>query len=539
MEAFNAMKAKKEYLFLIGILLIGLLTIFPYGAYLDQKSEQRILFGNIEEYLLHLPGETPGLVQELADWGTTRISLDEDRDHGMAVYYPAFVVWYLNKISPYAGSVFWHIYTFLLVFWGMCSLYFLGRELYGSRGTAMLTVLLFFLTPRMFAESHYNNKDMVLLSFCFTLFYLAWKLMRETSWKYVLLFAFVGALAFNMKLIGAWIFGALGLYAALYLAAGKRFDRKVFIKMLVCIGAWAGLYILLTPACWADFTGFFRYIFYYATSYDLWHDYILFGGGMIHKDYTGIPRKYLPVMISLTIPVGILFMTAGGVFAALGKWMRQKEDRLTSRSCFVLVTTAAGLVPLAYAALSGTPVYNGWRHFYFVYASMIVAAGFFLAWTGEKCEKRPGVQRAAAGVIAAYLLFLAAGIAVNYPQEHSYYNILAGSDVVNRYELDYWDMSIKQAYEAVSRDAGDRQVSVGALNNPTMWGLDMQRLALPERQREQLAVAEEWQQADYVIVNTTYAVMYSSDLYETVKAGYSLVAEFSSYGNIICEVWKR
>lgn len=534
------MKAKKEQLFLIGILLVGLLTVFRYGAYLDQESEQRILFANIKEYMLHLPGDTPALVSELEErGGVTEISVDEDRDHGMAAYYPAFAVWYLNQASPYWGSVFWHVYTFLLVFWGMCSLYLLGRELFHSKGTAMATVLLFFLTPRMFAESHYNNKDVVLVSFCFTLFYLAWRLMREVSWKYVVSFAVVGALAFNLKLIGGWIFGALGLYTAVYLIAEKRFDRRVLVKMLACIGIWAGLYILLTPACWVDFIGFFKYIFYYAASYDLWHDYVLFGGRMLQKDLTGMPKKYLPVLITLTIPVGILLMTAGGVLAAFGSWLREKGRRLTSESCYVLVIVAIGLVPLAYAVLAATPVYNGWRHFYFVYASMIVAAGFFLSWLGKRCEKKSGAKKAFTAAIALYLVFLAAGIAVNYPQEHSYYNVLAGEDVVSRYELDYWDMAVKQAYEAVSRDAGDKKVSAGALNYPTLWGLNMQQHALPRSQREQIAVTEDWQEADYVIVNTTYAFMYSSEAYEAMRESYTQVESISSYGNIICEVWKR
>lgn len=538
------MKAKREPIFFLTILLVGLLTIFSYGAYLDQESEQRILLANIKEYLIQLPGENPPLVQQLTDSGVVEISIDEDRDHGMAVYYPAFFIWYLRQASPYWGSVFWHTYTFLLIFWGMVSLYRLGKELFHRQGIAMFTVLLFFLSPRMFAESHYNNKDVVLLSLCFTLFYWAWKLMRELSWKSVWMFALVGALAFNMKLIGGWVFGALGIYAVIYLAATKRYNGQAVKKTAACIGIWAGSYLLLTPACWTDFVGFFQYLIGYAVNYDLWHDSILFDGRMLQKDLTGMPRKYLPVLILLTTPIGILLLVAGGAILALYHWIvspKRNEKRLTSESCYVLVILLTALFPLGFAVVSATPVYNGWRHFYFVYAAMTVAAGYCSSWIYEKAvglkQKKGGKIVAAAGI--CYLVFLAAGIAWNYPQEHSYYNALAGKEVVSRYELDYWDMSVKQAYEAILKDTEEKDISVGALNYPTLWGLDGQKKVLPRKGRSRITVAENWQDAEYLIINTTYAVMYSADQYQQVKTSYEQVAGFTSYGNVICEVWKR
>lgn len=202
----------KRILFLAGILLVGILTLLPYGFYLDQDLEQQVLYSNIKEYLLHLPGDGSEAQQELMDSTVPEISVSADKYRGMAVYYPAFLVWYINKLSPYWGSVFWHLYTFLLVFWGMCSLFFLGKNLFHKERVAAFLVLLFFLTPRMFAESHYNNKDMVLLSLTFTLFYWGKRLMEKPSLKNICLFSIIGALAANMRIIGAWLFGALGLY---------------------------------------------------------------------------------------------------------------------------------------------------------------------------------------------------------------------------------------------------------------------------------------------------------------------------------------
>lgn len=50
----------------------------------------------------------------------------------------------------------------------------------------------------MFAESHYN-KDMVLLSLTFSLFYYVYKLLSELTWKNLFMFALAGALALISK----------------------------------------------------------------------------------------------------------------------------------------------------------------------------------------------------------------------------------------------------------------------------------------------------------------------------------------------------
>ena len=120
----------RSVIFLCVIFIIGILTILPYGFYLDQATEQRIMFANIKEYFIQFGWEESQIVEELTDFGVLKISVDEDRDHGMAVYYPAFSIWFINQYSTYLGNILWHIYIFCIVFWGICSLFFLGKELF-------------------------------------------------------------------------------------------------------------------------------------------------------------------------------------------------------------------------------------------------------------------------------------------------------------------------------------------------------------------------------------------------------------------------
>lgn len=131
---------------------------------------------------------------------------------------------------------------------------------------------------------------------------------------------------------------------------------------------------------------------------------------------------------------------------------------------------------------------------------------------------------------------LVVGIACNHPQEHSFYNVLAGDNISERFELDYWDLSVKQAYDAILKEEKGK-VTVGVLNLPTLWGLEENLSVLPKSEQEQLVIAEDWREAEYLIINTTYAFMYSEEDYQNVKENYLPIDSISSYGNVICEVY--
>ncbi len=530
---------KTSILFLAAILLTGLLTIFPYGAHLDQFSEQGILFSNVKEYLLHIPGgESLDLVQDMTDAGVLEISIDEDRDHGMAVYYPLFFIWWLDQYAPCVGNIVWHVYTFLIVYLGICSLFFMSRELFQENKIAIFTTMLFFLSPRMFAESHYNDKDMVLLSFVFIIFYQCLQIAKTKRLLNIVLFAVAGALTANIRIIGLYLFGVAGLYLLVRFIALKQFDKGLIAKVVFCILLWLGLFLCLTPASWNQMGEFFRYLFFNAVDYNLWHDYVLFQGRMLHQDYTGMPKKYLPVMILLTTPVVVLLLSAWGAVTMAAGALRHWKSAVRGKEGFLAAVFLAVGAPLAYAVLSATPLYNGWRHFYFFYAAMILLAGYGSCRLWESL-KRIGHEKMAVALGAAYLAVLAVGILCSYPQEHSYYNILAGRDVAERYELDYWDMSVKQAYDFILEDAESAPIYVGGLNLPTLWGIEENLKILPASGKERILIAEDWEQAQYVIINTTYAFMYSEEDYQKVKSDYQLVHTISSYGNAICEVYRR
>jgi hypothetical protein len=144
--------------------LIGLLTAADYGLPCDEPEEQDILRANLMEYAQRLLGDDSAPAAYYASLGIVPISQSDERDHGEAAYYLAAPILRLTGTEPDRMTALWHAATWLWFMVGGFSLYRLMRSLGLSRALSCLTALLLYLSPRFFAEGHYNNKDVVLLA---------------------------------------------------------------------------------------------------------------------------------------------------------------------------------------------------------------------------------------------------------------------------------------------------------------------------------------------------------------------------------------
>ncbi len=526
-------------IFFVMIFLIGTFTALGYGDYLDRTSEKEILYANIEEYAERIAGEECEVVRILNERGIVKISESVEKDHGIAMYYPLVFLILVDEYDMHLSNVLWYVYTSFIYFYGLICLYLLCRRLQFSEWVSCIAVLTAWLHPRMFAESHYNNKDMVLLALSFMLFYWGHRFVENRKWNDCAIFAIIGAFVSNMKIIGLWIFGIIGMYYLVYIIWKKQLKCKTILKGFICIVVWLACYILLTPGCWGDIIEFLRYEIAYAANFSRWDDYILFQGKLISATTTGIPRRYLPKMILITTPLLILLMIIYGYLQLFADVVSQKRVDIFKGKSYIFVLSTVGIIPLIYAVLSATPVYNGWRHLYFSYASMIMAAtyGCDRIVNGVKHVKK---RKCFMGLYTFYYTTLAVSIAMNYPHEHSYYNILAGKNVVNEYELDYWEVSVGQALKAIDKKQPEgTKVKVGTLNLVSRWGVEGNYDTLQSNMRDSITIVDDWKNADYVVINPSYAVMYNKEQYEYIMQEYQLFYRAQSYGNAVCEVYSR
>ena len=527
-------------LFFILLSVIGLAAGTGYGLPCDETTEQIILEENMLEYALRLFGEDSAPAAWYLSRGVTPISQSIERDHGQCAYYLAAALLPLRETRPDLAMQLWHAYTWLWFMLGVGAVYGFCREAGMSRPVSCGGMLLLYLCPRFFAEGHYNNKDMVLLTLFLCVLWLGLRFLRQPGFARGALFSLAGAMAANTKVVGIFAWGLMGLCAVVLVTAGRRWNRRMALVAASTVALFAAFYALLTPALWSDPIGYLRYLLVNAAGFTRWPGVVLFRGMRFEHAINPLPRYYLPWMMLVTLPLYVAPLAAAGQLSALHRVWRQRAAAL--RDPVSLGLTAASLcwfLPLLYAVIARPLVYNGWRHFYFVYAGVVVLAaqglkactGFLRRHTGEY-----GMHRVFAAGLCLFFLWTGWDMMKNHPYQYAYYNRLGHAGAEERMELDYWVVSTRNAMLRLIDEPRDESLPlvIGARDDMSQIGLDRSHGTLPEAARSALQAVSD-PDAPYLFYNTTYAVIYGVDPPE----GYHALFSLDSYGVPICTVYER
>ena len=261
---------KKEKLIAVIVLVVmaaaGLAVTDGYGVPLDEELELNILSSNVREYALHVPGRLGAKLQN-ATAGIEPISESDEKDHGISAYYAYVPIQLVLGKTQYKTLAF-HMYTFVIFIMGVLALYGIVYMYTHSVWISLFGALMLYLSPRMFGEGHYNNKDMVAMAFVLITMYFGIRMIREKKYRYAVAFALAAAIATNTKIIGAWFYGIIGpVYLVILIVTGELKKRNIGVG-LAAIAAYVIFYVILTPAMWSDPAGFIEYIVKYANNFE-------------------------------------------------------------------------------------------------------------------------------------------------------------------------------------------------------------------------------------------------------------------------------
>ncbi len=523
MQKISGLKASQQRaklllcLFFGALLVLGFLTAKDYGIPWDEPEEMDILRMNIWEYS-NILGLDTAVFKELAedpnaiahgrsDHPLMPISENANRDHGESAYYVLSGV-VMSSLSPHAKMMIWRLYTWFLTWFGCVALYHVCRHLRLSRFFSCFAVIMLMLSPRFFAEGHYNNKDIVLMAFVLATLWQAFRLTKKPTIGASLLFSFFGAVAAGTKITGLGIFGLCGLFVVASLTATKKMTKKNVMLGLGTISSFCLIYGLLTPAMWRDPVGFLGYLFSNAIKFQGWGGVVLFRGAVFDPSVSPLPWYYLPYMMLVSTPLWIGLLLAIGQGSALFVTLNRKAD-IAQRLQLAFISLL-WLFPLLFALITHTSVFNGWRHFYFLYGPMLALAAYGLSWLWNHVRQSRPRRRLAAAMLSLCMAMTGIGMALNHPYQYVYYNPLLAVKNINAYlERDYWNVSVRNALKQLAQteavQMAGRPVRVAGADLWAQVGVE-QALGLGDKALAPLqAVSGDAAPApDFVLVNHTY-----------------------------------
>lgn len=427
------------------LFILGISFIPKLNVNFDTIIEQRILRSNVKNYS-KLIGLNK-LTEYYDKLDVPFISEDVEKDHGVSAYYLFTPFLLLNYISPIYTIYMWYFYTFIIFFIGVIYFYRLIYYLFKSRRISTISSLLYVSCPRLFIDGIHNNKDIVLMSLLVIMIFYGLKMIDEKNKKNMILFSLVSGFVCNTKIIGLYFLGIIGLCFILNLFIKKEWSkRNILYGLTVAFLSIIG-YLLLTPAIWGngklEIVEFIKYCFKNSVSFRA-DPIVLFEGELYQNSIKSLPFYYIPKMILITIPIisSLLFCfgTINVIIQNIKNLFNRKKDFLIISLFCILIML---LIPLIIAMTSHPVLYNGWRHFYFLYSLIMIISsyGFFVLFNKNKRFNK------VISLLCVFTILTNIGYLLKYNVANTaYYNILINrKNIQERYQLDYYEITTKQA----------------------------------------------------------------------------------------------
>jgi len=427
-----------------------------------------------------------------------------DRYYGVAFEMPLIMIEKILKLET-SRQVFLmrHLATFLMFFLGVVFFYRLNKNHFRSWRIGLLGSLLLILSPRLFAESFYNSKDLVFLSLFIIGIYTLLKFLEKTSLFRAAIHTFVCALLIDVRVLGILVPGLTLIFCVAGMMTGERSQRlrhrNGIFSLVLFFVLTSGLTVLFWPILWKNPLGQFIQALRTMGRFP-WDWPVLYMGRYLAS--SSLPWHYIPVWMLITTPLLYFALFLIGLFRSFIETVKRRfrlflEDKKRND----LLLWSWFFIPLLAVIVFKSVVYDSWRHLYFIYPAFLMMSikGMLTLLASLKSMGRSGKVLAPLFILIIFLSLTHTTVLMiaHHPFQNVYFNGLAGGDLRANWELDYWGLSYRQALEYILRHDRAERILVYVANYPG----ELNQYILKPEDRKRLVYSSEPEGAAYVLSN--------------------------------------
>ncbi len=434
--------------------------------------------------------------------------------------------------------LFRHLSIFFIFLIGLFYFYLILKKRFNNDLLIVIGLLFLFLSPRIFANSFYNNKDLIFLSVtCIFLYYSIVFIERPSPGK-AIIFGIFTALAFDIRIMAIIYIFAFYLMFFFNFLDEKNFFINKFKNLLLAVICTIFFIYLFWPYLWVDplknLIDFFSVIRAETPAIQTLYlgDYIFTKSTPWHHDIIWILFTS-PLTIVILFIVGFLLQSIHIFknFMNVEKkdhkfWYNKKE--LIDFYIFLAFTL------IFFMRLKFGVNYDGWRQIYFLYPLIVILGLYGLEYL-KKIIKNTIIIKFLFIIVFLELIFLSIWNYKNHPYQFVYFNPIFKSLTKNNFELDYWGISNRSVLEQIFHINEKNDFKVTTISYTSLN--DSLRILDPKI-REKISIVYDLNDADYVIDN--HRKKWSSTPgEENLEKNFSIIYSLIVDGNIINTVYKK
>jgi hypothetical protein len=426
------------------------------------------------------------------------------------------MVLYWYAPSGDSQTIYWrrHLLTFAFFVFSVFIFFLIGNRIFKDWKIGLLGSLFLIISPRIFAHSFYNPKDIPFLSAYIIAIYTMLLFLEKKNVITALLHGIAIGVVCSIRTPGLIIIPITFFFYFfdLFLSRDKlknylKAGIFLFISLIIAVG----LVIWFTPILYTHPIENFIQAFNLMKQYP-WNDIQFYMGKDIGNH---IPWHYSIVWFSISSPVFyLLLLLLGSITLAVHTLKSRLREHFRSMRDLYLVA-ACGILPIIAVIIMKSIIYTDNRQMYFAYPALLLISLYGFTSLLDKIRKKNQYWRLWTAIILIGGLAYPVYFMIRYhPYQYTYFNFLAGSKmsiIKERFGLDTWGVSTVDGLKYIARTDPGQKIIVRVLDFPNG------KMLLPLSDRQRLIISED-QPPDYTI--TTY--YYSINRHIAGKAVYSI-----------------
>ena len=434
--------------------------------------------------------------------------------------------------------LFRHLSIFFIFLIGLFYFYLILKKRFNNDLFIVIGLLFLFLSPRIFANSFYNNKDLIFLSVTCIFLYYSIVFLEKPSPGKAIIFGIFTALAFDIRIMAIIYIFAFYLMFFFNFLDEKNFFINKFKNLFFAIISTIFFVYLFWPYLWVDplknLIDYFSVIRTETPAIQTLYlgDYIFTKSTPWHHDIIWILFTS-PLTIVILFIIGFLLQSIHIFknFMNVEKkdhkfWYNKKE--LIDFYIFLAFTL------IFFMRLKFGVNYDGWRQIYFLYPLIIILGLYGLEYL-KRIIKNTIIIKFLFIIVFLELIFLSIWNYKNHPYQFVYFNPIFKSLTKNNFELDYWGISNRSVLEQIFHINEKNDFKVVTISYTSLN--DSLRILDPKI-REKISIVYDLNDADYVIDN--HRKKWSSTPgEENLEKNFSIIYSLIVDGNIINTVYKK
>lgn len=536
----NTLQKLLGTLFFLGLLGLGLFAYKDYGVSFDEPAQRLIGVTNLN-HVAHKFNLTSIINNESFAQFPKRLDQITDRDYGVIFELPAAYMEHVLDLKQerdiYHAR---HLLTFLFFLAGVFALYRMAQRRFNDWRIGLLAVSFLILSPRIFADAFYNDKDLVFLSVFAIAMNTSISFLLKPSLKTALINGIACAIAIDARIMAVIIpMLTISIMGIKVLKAEVSF-HKGFLCLAIFLIACFVCTILFWPFLWDAPIDNFLQTFQNMARFRH-NPHLIFMGESVRA--SNLPWYYILLWVGITTPIIYLPLFILGVMATLKSFLKKynqiwsTEDELQD-----LIFLALFLGPVLAAIVLHSILYNGWRHLYFIYPAFILLTVRGLMFSWEILEKRNLARALLAALVSFSCIHTAYWMIQNHPLQNLYFNQFSG-DWNRRFEVDYWGLANKHALEKILKNNPNDVVVAWPGHGyqwPGGWQLPFtQNLKiLDAKDQSRISVAETKNESTYIITSYQGNDGFNTASYQS-NYRYTLIDEVVIDGKPVMSIFKK